>query len=89
MENKSLKIFAFIIPVALIGILVYLFFNIQKKRQKVDALENIPAFSNNVRFKGLNTTGTLVLICQNDKFTFSFLQNTYLGLAQAITSTIR
>ncbi|KAH9018899.1 MFS general substrate transporter [Lactarius pseudohatsudake] len=36
---------------------------------------------------GLNTTGTLVAICQNDKFTFSFLQNTYLGLAQAITST--
>ena len=27
-------------------------------------------------------------ICQNDKFQFSFLQNTYLGLAQAITSTI-
>lgn len=27
-------------------------------------------------------------ICQNNKFTFSFLQNTYLGLAQAITSTI-
>ena len=37
--------------------------------------------------KGLNTTGTLVSICQNDKFQFSFLQNTYLGLAQAITST--
>ncbi|KAG6848590.1 hypothetical protein H0H93_015639 [Arthromyces matolae] len=36
---------------------------------------------------GLNTTGTLVGICQNDKFSFSFLQNTYLGLAQAITST--
>lgn len=36
---------------------------------------------------GLNTTGTLVAICQNDKFTFSFLQNTYLGLAQATTST--
>ncbi|GJE84499.1 MFS general substrate transporter [Phanerochaete sordida] len=36
---------------------------------------------------GLNTTGTLVSICQNDKFQFSFLQNTYLGLAQAITST--
>lgn len=34
----------------------------------------------------LNTTGTLVSICQNDKFTFSFLQNTYLGLAQAFTS---
>lgn len=39
--------------------------------------------------QGLNTTGTLVSICQNDKFNFSFLQNTYLGLAQAITSTIR
>ncbi|TFK59612.1 hypothetical protein BDN72DRAFT_806066 [Pluteus cervinus] len=37
---------------------------------------------------GLNTTGTLVAICQNDKFVFSFLENTYLGLAQAITSTI-
>lgn len=37
--------------------------------------------------QGLNTTGTLVAICQNDKFTFSFLQNTYLGLAQAVTST--
>ncbi|KAF8874347.1 MFS general substrate transporter [Infundibulicybe gibba] len=37
---------------------------------------------------GLNTTGTLVAICQNDKFSFSFLQNTYLGLAQAITSTM-
>ncbi|KAF8321704.1 MFS general substrate transporter [Clavulina sp. PMI_390] len=34
----------------------------------------------------LNTTGTLVSICQNNKFTFSFLQNTYLGLSQAITS---
>ncbi|KAJ2935692.1 hypothetical protein H1R20_g1400, partial [Candolleomyces eurysporus] len=37
---------------------------------------------------GLNTTGTLVAICQNDKFSFSFLQNTYLGLAQAITSSM-
>ncbi|KAF8488509.1 MFS general substrate transporter [Russula emetica] len=36
---------------------------------------------------GLNTTGLLVVICQNDKFKFSFLQNTYLGLAQAVTST--
>ena len=35
----------------------------------------------------MNTTGSLVSICQNDKFQFSFLQNTYLGLAQAITST--
>ncbi|KAF8530049.1 MFS general substrate transporter [Hysterangium stoloniferum] len=37
---------------------------------------------------GLNTTGTLVNICQNDKFQFSFLKNTYLGLAQALTSTL-
>ncbi|EJD01666.1 MFS general substrate transporter [Fomitiporia mediterranea MF3/22] len=37
---------------------------------------------------GLNTTGTLVSICQNDKFSFSFLEQTYLGLAQAITSTL-
>ncbi|KAF8582953.1 MFS general substrate transporter [Ramaria rubella] len=35
---------------------------------------------------GLNTTGTLVSICQNDKFQFSFLKNTYLGLTQAFTS---
>lgn len=37
--------------------------------------------------QGLNTTGTLVSICQNDKIAFSFLQSTYLGLAQAICST--
>lgn len=41
-----------------------------------------------ITLQGLNTTGTLISICQNDKFNFSFLQNTYLGLAQAITSTI-
>ena len=37
--------------------------------------------------QGMNTTFTLVWICQNDRFTYSFLQNTYLGLAQAICST--
>ena len=31
---------------------------------------------------------TLVLICQNDQFSFGFLENTYLGLAQAATSVI-
>ncbi|KAJ5163547.1 Major facilitator superfamily domain general substrate transporter, partial [Penicillium coprophilum] len=39
---------------------------------------------------GLNTTGTLVSIIQNDSVSFSFLQITYLGIAQAacsITST--
>lgn len=34
----------------------------------------------------LNTTGTLVSICQNNFYSFSFLQNTYLGLSQALTS---
>ena len=38
--------------------------------------------------QGLNTTSTLVAICQNDKFSFSFLQLTYLGLAQAIPSAM-
>ncbi|KAJ7510636.1 autophagy-related protein 22-like protein [Mycena galericulata] len=37
---------------------------------------------------GLNTAGTLVSICQNSKFEFSFLANTYLGLSQAVTSTL-
>ncbi|KAF7714407.1 Autophagy-related protein [Penicillium ucsense] len=39
---------------------------------------------------GLNTTGTLVNIIQNDRISFSFLQLTYLGITQAacsITST--
>jgi len=36
--------------------------------------------------KGFNTTTTLVLICQNDQFSFGFLKITYLYLAQAITS---
>ncbi|CAG8016248.1 unnamed protein product [Penicillium olsonii] len=39
---------------------------------------------------GLNTTGTLVTIIQNDAVSFSFLQITYLGITQAacsITST--
>jgi MFS-type transporter involved in bile tolerance (Atg22 family) len=35
---------------------------------------------------GVLTTTTLVSICQNDQFRFSFLQNTYLGLAQYIPS---
>jgi len=46
MKNKSvLKIFAIVIPVLLIGILVYLFSNFQKKKQKIDALKSIPSFS--------------------------------------------
>ncbi|RSH90427.1 hypothetical protein EHS25_001032 [Saitozyma podzolica] len=35
---------------------------------------------------GLNTTGTVVTIVQNQHIQFSFLESTYLGLAQAATS---
>ncbi|KAL4926261.1 uncharacterized protein BDV17DRAFT_269951 [Aspergillus undulatus] len=35
---------------------------------------------------GLNTTGTLVSIIQNDFIDFSFLQLTYLGISQAVCS---
>ncbi|KAI9467370.1 autophagy-related protein 22-like protein [Lactarius psammicola] len=35
--------------------------------------------------QGLSTTFTLVAICQNDQFTFSFLQNTYLSLVRVVT----
>ncbi|KAE8373153.1 hypothetical protein BDV26DRAFT_285341 [Aspergillus bertholletiae] len=37
---------------------------------------------------GLNTTGTLVNIIQNNEVSFSFLQLTYLGIVQAVTSTV-
>jgi hypothetical protein len=37
---------------------------------------------------GLNTTGTLVSIVQNDRLSFSFLELTYLGLVQAFTSIL-
>lgn len=36
----------------------------------------------------INTTTMLVSVCQNDYFQFSFLQVTYLGLAQGITSAL-
>ncbi|KAI9650031.1 hypothetical protein NHQ30_000044 [Ciborinia camelliae] len=36
---------------------------------------------------GLNTTSTLVSIIQNEVISFSFLQLTFLGLSQAVTST--
>ncbi|KAF5858507.1 hypothetical protein ETB97_004303 [Aspergillus alliaceus] len=37
---------------------------------------------------GLNTTGTLVSIIQNNQVSFSFLQLTYLGITQAVCSTV-
>jgi hypothetical protein len=39
-------------------------------------------------YQGLNTTTTLVQICQNIWFSFSLLENTYLGLVQAGTSLV-
>ncbi|UCA58275.1 redoxin domain-containing protein [Chryseobacterium rhizoplanae] len=44
-KNKSLKIFATLIPLFLIGIMVYLFFSFQKKKEKIEALKNVPSFS--------------------------------------------
>ncbi|TFY70105.1 hypothetical protein EVJ58_g43 [Rhodofomes roseus] len=37
---------------------------------------------------GMNTTSTLVIICQNDQVQFSFLQSTYLSLAQGFAATV-
>ncbi|KDQ15698.1 hypothetical protein BOTBODRAFT_31584 [Botryobasidium botryosum FD-172 SS1] len=37
---------------------------------------------------GINTTISLVLIVQNDKYQFSFLQNTYLGMVQGASSVV-
>ncbi|KAH8892866.1 hypothetical protein GQ53DRAFT_718477 [Thozetella sp. PMI_491] len=37
---------------------------------------------------GLNTTGFVITIVQNQQIEFSFLQSTYLGLSQAVTSTL-
>ncbi|KAI9631126.1 hypothetical protein KEM48_013262 [Puccinia striiformis f. sp. tritici PST-130] len=37
---------------------------------------------------GLNTSGTLISIVQSNTVNFSFLENTYLGISQAITSII-
>ncbi|KAG2062593.1 hypothetical protein BDR04DRAFT_956529, partial [Suillus decipiens] len=45
-------------------------------------------FSSFLLADGLNTTGILISICQNEKLSFSFLQSTYLALAGTITSMI-
>ncbi|MBP7172942.1 MAG: redoxin domain-containing protein [Cloacibacterium sp.] len=44
-SKNTLKILAVIIPVLLIGTMVYLFFNFQKKKEKIEGLKNIPTFS--------------------------------------------
>lgn len=43
--KKPLKIVAVLIPILAIGILIYLFSNFQKKKDRIEALKNIPAFS--------------------------------------------
>jgi len=46
MKNKKiLKILAIFIPIILIGIITYLFFNFQKKKEKIAALKNVPTFN--------------------------------------------
>ncbi|WP_168186892.1 TlpA disulfide reductase family protein [Elizabethkingia sp. JS20170427COW] len=46
MKNKKLLgISAILIPVVLIGILIYLYAGLQKKKEKIEALNKIPTFS--------------------------------------------
>ena len=45
MEKKLLKISAVTFPVVLTAIIVYLFLNFQKKKEKIEALKNAPTFS--------------------------------------------
>ena len=44
-NRKSLKIVAILLPIVAIVFLVYLFFNFQKNKEKVDVLKNMPSFS--------------------------------------------
>lgn len=44
-SNKLLKISAVAILILLIGLITYLFLNFLKKKEKVEALKNIPSFS--------------------------------------------
>lgn len=41
---KILKVFAITIPILLITLIVYLFLNFQEKKEKIDALKNLPTF---------------------------------------------
>ena len=45
MKNQTVQIPAIIIPLVLIGVMVYLFTNYQNKKAKVEALQIIPVFS--------------------------------------------
>lgn len=45
MNKKYLKILAITIPILLIGVMIYFFINFQKKKNRVEALKDIPAFT--------------------------------------------
>jgi thiol-disulfide isomerase/thioredoxin len=44
-KNTFLKISAIVIPILLIGIMVYLFLNFQRKKEKIEILKNVPSFT--------------------------------------------
>lgn len=44
-NSKLLKATVIIIPVILTGLFIYLFLNFRKKKEKIEALKNIPVFS--------------------------------------------
>ncbi|WP_312398351.1 thioredoxin family protein [Chryseobacterium sp.] len=44
-NKKNLKILAITIPILLLTLLIYLFLNFQKKKEKIEALKNIPSFN--------------------------------------------
>lgn len=45
MKNKYLKIFVILIPILLIGVMIYFFNSYQKKKASAEKLKNIPAFT--------------------------------------------
>ncbi|MBP2618731.1 TlpA family protein disulfide reductase [Chryseobacterium jejuense] len=44
-NRKFLKISIITIPIVLIGVMIYLFLSFQQKKEKINALKNIPVFS--------------------------------------------
>ncbi|MDV3712259.1 hypothetical protein CMU40_04770 [Elizabethkingia anophelis] len=44
-RNKTLKILAIAIPIILISLMVYLFINFKKKKEKIESLNQIPSFT--------------------------------------------
>ena len=66
-KNKKLKVLAMTIPLLIIGIIFYLFTSFQKKKDKADRLQQIPAFTlieinKNVITQGSLATGNKVLV---------------------------